>query len=359
MAFLDEPDTRPPKRRRRSSTATIDRQTLMVRRTVAVGVGVLLIVLIILGIRGCLNAHKRQSFKDYARNSADLVRESNQEGTSLFKMLSATGGHDQTVTLQNDLNGFRLQSAQLVDRAKGLGHPSELSDAESYLVETLKFRRDGLAAISDAVPTALADQSRRSGVNRIAAEMQTFLTSDVIYSQRFVPSLRRALADEGVLDEVTIPRSRFFPDIGWLDPATVGDRLSGIRTGRGGKPAKPGLHGTGLGTVSLGGQSLAGGGSTSIALTSGLSFQVQISNQGDNDETDVPVRVTIGRGPGALDLNGRIATIAAGETQTVDIPLKGTPPTGQTVPVTVDVPPVPGEKKVDNNRQSFSVTFTR
>jgi hypothetical protein len=359
MAFLDEPDTRPPKRRRRSSAATIDRQTVMVRRTVAVGIGVLLIVLIILGIRGCVNARKRQSFKDYTRNSADLIRESNQEGTSLFKALSAAGDRDQTVTLQNDLNGFRLQSAQLVDRAKGLDHPSELSDAERYLVETLKFRRDGLAAISDSMPTALSDQTRRSGVNRIAAEMQTFLTSDVIYSQRFVPSLQRALADEGVLDEVTIPRSRFFPDIGWLDPSTTGDRLSGVRDSRSGKPAKPGLHGTGLGTVSLAGQTLAPDGSATITLASGLSFQVQVSNQGDNDETGVPVRVTVGRGPGALDLSGRIATIAAGETQTVDIPLKGTPPTGQNVPVTVDVPPVPGEKKVDNNRQSFSVMFTR
>ena len=359
MAFLEEPDTRPPKRRRRSRTATIDRQTLMVRRTVAVGVGVLLIVLVILGIRGCLNAQKRQSYKDYARNSADLVRESNQQGTSLFKILSAPPGRDQMVTLQNDLNGARLQSAQLVDRAKGLSHPSELSDAESYLVETLKFRRDGLAAISDAVPTALSGQNRRSGVNRIAAEMQTFLTSDVIYSQRFMPSLQRALADEGVIDEVTIARSRFLPDIGWLDPATVSDRLSGTGTDRSGKPAKPGLHGTGLGTVSLGGQTLTPGSSAAITLASGLSFQVQLSNQGDNDETDVPVRVTVGRGPGALELNGRVATIAAGETQTVDIPLKGTPPTGQNVPVTVDVPPVPGEKKVDNNRQSFTVMFTR
>jgi hypothetical protein len=360
MSFLDEPDPAPRDRpRRRSGTLTVDRQTLMVRRTVAAGVGVLLLVLIILGIRGCLNARKRQSFKDYVGEVSGLIQESNQQGSSLFKLLSAPGGRDQAVTLQNDLNGFRLQSAQLVDRAKSVSHPGQVSDSQSSLVETLKFRRDGLAAISDALPTALSDRDRRAGTNRIAADMQTLLTSDVIYSQRFVPSLRRALKDEGLLDQVSPPHSRFFPDISWLDPGTVSDRLSEIRTGRGGRPAKPGSHGTGLGSVNLGGQTLAQGGSTSLTLASGLSFQVQVTNQGNNDETDIPVRVTIGRGPGAIDLDGRIATIAAGETKTINIPLKGTPPAGQPVPITVNVETVPGEKMVDNNKGTFSAIFTR
>jgi hypothetical protein len=43
----------------------------------------------------------------------------------------------------------------------------------------------------------------------------------------------------------------------------------------------------------------------------------------------------------------------------VSIPVKKTPPTGQAVPITVEVQPVPGEKKTDNNKQTFSAIFTR
>jgi hypothetical protein len=57
--------------------------------------------------------------------------------------------------------------------------------------------------------------------------------------------------------------------------------------------------------------------------------------------------------------DGRVDSIAAGATQTVNIRLDKAPPTGQTVPVIVSIEPVPGEKKTDNNRQQFSAIFTR
>ena len=53
-----------------------------------------------------------------------------------------------------------------------------------------------------------------------------------------------------------------------------------------------------------------------------------------------------------------IDTIAAGEIVPVTIPLGEEPPTGQSVPITVEVQAVPGEEKTDNNIQEFSVIFT-
>jgi hypothetical protein len=43
----------------------------------------------------------------------------------------------------------------------------------------------------------------------------------------------------------------------------------------------------------------------------------------------------------------------------VNIPVTKTPPTGQAVPVNVEVQPVPGETKTDNNKLAASVIFTR
>jgi hypothetical protein len=43
----------------------------------------------------------------------------------------------------------------------------------------------------------------------------------------------------------------------------------------------------------------------------------------------------------------------------VTIPLTKQPPTGQNVPITVNVKAVPGEEVTDNNEAEFTVIFTR
>jgi 3-phenylpropionate/cinnamic acid dioxygenase small subunit len=330
----------------------------MTRRGIAAGAGLLVLILLVFAVRGCLGARKDQSFKDYAQDASTISQESQQQGKAFFQLLSAPGGRNRAVDTENRLNQFRVQSAQLVDRAKGVDHPDELSTAQRYLVETLRFRRDGLAQVADALPGALSDQNRRQATDRVTAQMQTFLTSDVLYAQRFAPSLKTAIDDRGLGAEVTIQRSQFLPTVQWLDPAFVADRVGGLRTGRG-ERATPGLHGTGLGTVSLGGQALTPGGPATVKVTGDLSFQVQVVNQGDSEETDVPVRIAVGRGGETLDLEGRVDSIRPGETKTVNVPVSKPPTTGQTVPVVVSVQPVPGEKKTDNNRQTFSAIFTR
>ena len=326
----------------------------------AAGAGLLLLILLVLGVRGCLNARKEQAIKDYVRDVGALVQESDQQSRALFQLLSgSSGGRDQAVDVENTLNQYRVQSAQLVDRARDTDHPDEVNQAQRYLLESLEFRRDGLAQIADALPQALGDQERRQGTDKVTAQMQSFLTSDVVYSQRFVPNLDTVLKDEDLAGEAKVPNSQFLPDIQWLEPGFVSQRVSRIRTGGGGGPATPGLHGNGLGSVTLGGQTLSPGGSASIQLARDLSFSVQVLNQGENTETDVEVKVTLGRGGDAIELSETLPSIAQGETKTVKVPLAEQPPTGQNVPITVEVVPVPGEKKTDNNKQTFSAIFTR
>ncbi len=82
-------------------------------------------------------------------------------------------------------------------------------------------------------------------------------------------------------------------------------------------------------------------------------------NQGENTETDVKVTATVGEGADAITGEGVIETIAAGEAQSVSIPLDGTPPTGQAVPIKIEVELVPGEdESVGNNAADFSAIFT-
>ncbi|MGH2713024.1 MAG: hypothetical protein ACRDM7_03905 [Thermoleophilaceae bacterium] len=332
----------------------------MTRRAVA-GVGALIVViLLVLLFRGCLDARKENAMEDYANRSTELLSESKLEGDQLFELLQSQGGTDQVVEIQNQLNAYRVSSSDRVDRARGLDVPDEVADAQRYLLDVLELRRDGLATTADAMRTALGDQDRRQGTEEVTEAMQIFLASDTIDVIRFRPTLRADLEDE----ELTVPafpRSGFVPDVEWLDAAFVADRVNGLRsgTGGGGEAAAPGLHGNGLAAVSLGGTTLTPGAGATVQLTGDLAFEIQVQNQGENTETDVNVIVTVGEGDDAIELEEPIDTIAVGEIQTVTIPLSEQPPTGQNVPITVEVEPVPGEEMTDNNVQEFSVIFTR
>jgi hypothetical protein len=316
------------------------------------------LILLIVGFKGCLDARKDRALKDYVRNVRSLVDQSNGQGQDAFTTLQESTKNASDVDRENSLRGLRLQASQLVDRARSLDHPGEVAQAQRFLIEMLEFRRDGLGAIGDILPTALTGQQRRQGVDRIAAQMQYFLVSDVIFRTRVLPNLRQPLKERGLLNEVQLPDGRFLPDIQWLDPATVATRLRG-GTGTANRQATPGVHGTGLGTVSLGGQALAQGGSATVKLSRDLAFSIQVVNQGQSEETDVRVKVTVGRGADAIQLEDSINRIAQGATQTVTIPLDKSPPTGQTVPISVVVEAVPGEKKTDNNKLQASAIFTR
>jgi hypothetical protein len=331
----------------------------MVRRTIALVGGVLVLILVVLGVRGCLNAREESAVKDYGNDSAELLRASKLEGDQLFKLLQGEGGTDQTTSIINQLNAYRVESSELVDRANRLDVPGDLDGAQSELVEVLELRRDGFADITDALQVALGDQNRREGSDDVAIQMQVFLASDIVDQKRFRPQLFDVLRDQD-LSAPDLPRNGFVPDIEWLQPAFVADQVNALRTGTGGGgEAAPGLHGNGVAGVTLGGVALTPGGSASVQLSNDLGFEIQVQNQGENTETDVVVRVTVGDGGDADTQEETIDTIAAGEIQTVTIPLSKQPPTGQNVPIKVEVEPVPGEQKTDNNTLECSVIFTR
>jgi hypothetical protein len=321
------------------------------------------LILLVLAFRGCLNARNERAIKDYVGDSAELINQSKLEGNQLFDLLGGSGDQDDAVDAANVVNGLRSESATLVDRAEDLDPPDEVSTAQTNLLDALELRRDALAAVANALPGALADEERRESTGDIAEMMQVFLASDVLLKYRYRPSLQQTLRDEDLEGEVTVPnqaRLEFVPDVQWVAPDFVADQIGGLRGEGGGtdESAAPGLHGNGLGTVTLGGVALVPGASATVPLSDDLSFEVQVVNQGENNETDVNVKVTVGEGNDATELEEAIPEIAVGEQQNVTIPLAERPPTGENVPVTVEVEPVAGEEMTDNNSAEFTVIFT-
>jgi hypothetical protein len=330
----------------------------MVRRTIAAVAAILVFVLLVVAFKGCLNARKERSMEDYVRNTNELVNLSKAESRRLFSILEAPSDQNQDIDRQNQANTLKIDSATLADRARDLDVPDQLSNAQDYFVESLELRRDALSIIAEELPKATAQEEQRQSTSRIAQMMQVFNASDVLMRSRFRVEEQNALEEENVTAALPSKGSlTFLSDIQWLQPDFVADQISGI-SGSGGS-ATPGLHGNGLGTVSLGGVALTPGSSTTVQLSNDIAFDIQVVNQGDSTETDVGVTVTVGSGGDAIKLEETIPEIAAGELKSASIPLTSQPPTGQNVPITVNVKAVPGEEVTDNNKGEFTVIFTR
>jgi len=63
----------------------------MLRRALALGGGLLLLILIVLGIKGCLDARANRELSDYARNVTQIVEETEQTSKSFFDKLEDPG----------------------------------------------------------------------------------------------------------------------------------------------------------------------------------------------------------------------------------------------------------------------------
>jgi hypothetical protein len=314
-------------------------------------------------VKGCASIRKENAYKDYVRQVAADVQQSQQESDAVFGLLRRPGGQS-AVDLQNNINGFRAEAVKLAERAKSQDTPGEMQGTHRYLVDTLSLRADGLAAIARLLPTALGDQGAGTAIKQIAAEDRLFDASDVLFTQRYLPRLFSTIKDQGLANNVPVPTvlrspKGFLPDINWLRPTVIAQTLTGSGSTSTGA-ATPGLHGTGIvaATVQPAGTALSASGTTDIRSQKGLSFDVQAQNQGQNTETGVVVRLTISGAGKPITVEQQIDTIAAGETKTVSVPLPSLPPTGRPVTITVLTKPVPGEKKLDNNKQVYQAIFT-
>jgi hypothetical protein len=136
-------------------------------------------------------------------------------------------------------------------------------------------------------------------------------------------------------------------------------RVHGAATG--GTPG--GLHGNALVSVTAlpDDKRLDPGGSPSdneITASTDLAFQVAVENSGDFQEFNVGVTLTIQRSPQPIVLRRRIDVINADETETVTFTNIDNPPFGVPTTIKVDVLPVPGEAKTDNNSAEYDVIFS-
>jgi hypothetical protein len=351
LAFLEEDEPLSPDATERGGRyGPPDRQRqFLFRRLIAVAIGIVILILIVLGVRGCLNARAERELENYGRDLEALATESQQLSENFFQRLEDPENLSP-LNFEAEVKADRGAAEGLVSRAEGLDTPGELKGAQADLVLAFELRRDGLAEISEQIGAALSNDPA-DAVEAITQDMQYFVASDVLY-RRAQGQIEQVFQEEGIAQEV--PDSVFMGNLDYLDETVVNDALAPVSGEE--EAAGGGVHGLGLlepGTVLQPGDVPLTIGTPATATGPVEEIEVEVQNQGDSEESEIPVTVEIdGEDAGEATIDA----IEAGETTTVTIPLDPAPETGDTVTIDVLVEPVPGEQVSDNNEASYEVT---
>ena len=331
----------------------------MVRRIVLAAVVVVAIVLIALLVNSCETSARNSALKDYNNSIASLNARSVQTGANFFNVLS--GGTSDPTSLQQHLNQAVGDATNELGNAKGLSVPDEMKVAQQDFVQALQMRKDGMGNIANQVQPALQSQTSQNAIDTIAAEMARFYASDVLYKNYSVPQIVGALRAAGIsvggLGGQQLNSQQFLPSIQWLDPTHVATALHvSLPSARATTPtrAAPGIHGHAMQSVSVGGTTLSTSGTNTIPASPPPTFSCTFTNDGQNTETNVVVKVTV-TGTG---VSGQAVTpqTMPGHQYTAQVTLGSSPPKG-TYMVTAAVQHVPGEKTFTHNSMTFQVTF--
>jgi hypothetical protein len=211
--------------------------------------------------------------------------------------------------------------------------------------------------VAALVPTALGGQGKQA-VAKIAGDMEIFLASDVLYSQRVAPLIQQSLDSGGVKGLTTAP-SRSLPNIGWLEATTVEARITGKSTATQSKETTSGTHGSSLTGASVGANTLAPEPTLNhVSGGTNPTFTVNVENGGESAETNVKGNVVVTAGGKQFKASHTIEKIEPGKTVSVDIPVTGVP-LGAAAKVEIEVEKVPGETNTENNKGTFLAVFAK
>lgn len=317
----------------------------MLRRGLALGGGLILLILIVLGVKGCLDARANRELSDYARNVAQIVEETQQTSKAFFERLEEPG--DASVTdFVDQVNADRSAVDTYASRIDDLSAPGDMSNAQSNLELSYQLRASAMDEIAEKMSTALADSGAEKATAVIAKQMQKLLASDVIYEQVVRPEADGVLAKNGISDS-DLPKSTFLADEKWLDESTVSEALGAISGG--GTTSTSGVHGTELSSVTVNETELIEGAPTTISGAEGVAVEVSVTNSGESTENGVNVAVTY-EGNTVKEV---IDELPLGETGTAVIPLTPTP-SGE-VTLEIEVEAVPGENRTENNEATYTL----
>jgi hypothetical protein len=323
-------------------------------------IAVIVAVLVFFGlvIQSCASTSKHDEYSSYVDHVSRIAKGSQDDGAAVATALT-TGG--SATDIAKSLDGIAEQERQNVSAASDLDPPGQLRPENERLVDALQLRVEGVQNMADILRSTT--KSNTSGdATLLANQGDRLVASDVVYSDLYQAPATQVMKEQGV-SGVTIPDSVFVTSRDLYTEHSFQlmlQRLAGASTG-GGKVT--GLHGTNIiGTKALpAGTPLSQTTETTVKASTDLAFATTVQNSGDYQEVGVKVTMTLQRDNGgkALVQTQTIDHINPGQEVTVKFTnLNVTGFFALNSHLRINVKPVPGEVRVDNNKASYPVIFS-
>jgi hypothetical protein len=336
--------------------------TPLLRLIGLVAFAILIVVLLVLWVQSCQEASKEKTYKSYMGKVSEVASSSQQVGRSLSQTLLAQG--QKQAQLEQRIAGLAHQEQLDVQRAQEITPPGTLRDEHNALVQALQYRVSGLTGLASALAaTASVKDSTRAGTV-LAGQMQRLLASDVIYADSFRDPSAAELKRQGVTGTAAnggplVPSSTFLQSADLVTPTAMATVVSRIRGGSV-TPSQGGLRGTNLvkTVVQPQNQELSTTQTNTIIVRTNMRIEVTVEDSGDSQEANIPVTLTIQQPSGNIVKHAKISFINPGEQKTVTFSNFGAVNFGVQATIKVEVQPVQGETKTDNNSADYPVIFS-
>jgi len=367
--FEDEPATaeaqstsrvRMPRRGGRSTgprrpAGPVQGLTPLLRLLALIAIIVAVLVFFGLLIQSCASTSKHDEYKHYMDKVATIAHSSEDNGAAVANALTTPGV--KVSDLQGNLAGIAEQERQNVTAAQHLTPPGPLRDENQHVIEALQLRVSGVQGLSETFGATAATKASGDAA-LLATQADRMLASDVVWDDLFLGPAKDELKKQSV-SGVAPPESHFVANHDLITERSMSlvlQRLRGASTG--GTPT--GLHGTNLGEVKVlpGGQVLSPTTENTVTASTNLAFVVTVDDSGNSQEVGIEVTLTIQKPTGAIVKTKTIDVINPGKQKSVTFSDLGQVPFAQKTQVNVDVKPVPGERKIDNNKASFPAIFS-
>ena len=340
--------TSPPPRRRPA-----DRRRTRIQRIIILALILFVVVFAIAWwARSCQHSRKVSSYRDYFQGVATAIKDSDELGKQLNRFVR-NPTKLQRAQLIESLDRWAAGQQEIAVRVARFEEPDTLQDEQGQFATGMKVRAQGFDLLRTAILNSLG--KKNASAEKISSLGGYFSGPDAYYMQLVYLQARQAMRDDGVTD-VEVPTSTYYLSSTMFDRVRIESALSQV-----GSSAKlTGIHGVALLAVEAvsDGQTiqLTKGSTVDVPASADLTFNVKVQNQGDVAENDVPVEVTLVLpDESTLKQTGSIATIAAGQTQSVSV-------TGFAIPtdalskelvLKVTAGPVDGERVETNNSGRF------
>ena len=338
------------------------------RLALAAAFAIILIVVIALVVKDCQRSQLEDSYTQYINEVAQIQTASAEQGANLRQVMANPRGN-KPPQLKASILAISKEAQGLVDQAENLDPPGALSAPQRSLVTALEYRVTGLATLAANLPTLLAGSDQQTKAAGIAKPMQRFLASDVIYDDSFKGPAKEALEKDDITGIEVPPLQAFLPNASLASPDgaknLIADLSRRTATGDGTGATTGNLRGTSLeSTIALPSETrLTPGSTATVQSTELLKWSVTVKNGGDFDESKVIVRASFSYPATPNDIDVReveIPAIASGDTTTVEIPGPASDKVvfGDQGTLLIEVVPVTGETRIDNNKAEYPVKIT-